>query len=146
MSDPVEIQIVKALRERLTDDGFAVHLGEWVDPQDTDLPAVVLGHTPDAIQTVDQRFPSKATMTLVADLWYRIDQTDGSDDILIQGLTQCRKIRTALVDRPPTDRPDTIGELADKVEHSKTVVMTEDEQSLTGLAQVQITITYYDEG
>ena len=144
MSDPIEVEIVEAIRERMEDEGFDVFLGTFVDPDQVSLPAAVVQMTEDGIRQIEQRFPAKAEMSIACDLWYRIDQkTD--EHLMIQGLRLCRQVRDALVQRPPKDRPDTLGSLADKIEHEQTVVMTEDQQSTIGLAQVTITVTYYDE-
>lgn len=140
MTEPKQVQIIKALRTRIESAGFTVKLGEEVDPKEDDLPAVMLGHTREGTTTIQDRFPAKRAMHLVGECWFEPDE----EDSFIEGLKKLDDLKTALIQVPTRDRPDTLGDLADSVETGKEVVHTKDNQSRLGVAQVSFTVTYYE--
>ena len=141
MSAPKEAKILAALRDRLTDDGLTVHLGRLVDPADDDLPLVSVHYAQDGVKTEQESFPRRKVMTLDVDHYFVVDE----EDYLIQAIEKTGDVVGAITDRPDRDAPDTIGGLADSVRPTKSIVVSQPEESRTGVTRTTIEIAFFDE-
>ena len=141
MSTPKEAKILAALRDRLTDDGLTVHLGRLVDPADDDLPLVSVHYAQDGVETERESFPRRKVMTLDVDHYFVVDE----EDYLIQAIEKTGDVVGAITDRPDRDAPDTIGGLADSVRPTKSIVVSQPEESRTGVTRTTIEIAFFDE-
>ena len=135
------IKIIKALIERLEDEGYTVKSGKVIDPKQHDLPVVALHYSDEGRQTQQQRFPKKASVEFAIEHYFEIE----TDHALIEAEEHADELEKSVVHRPKKDAPDTLDGLADSVEHQKTQPISQPEESKVGVVDMTILVTYYDE-
>jgi hypothetical protein len=132
--------ILVALRDRLVNAGYTVHLGRVIDPLQDTLPVVSLCHMPDGDQTQGVRPKSSRALELVAEYWGHVATAHLSDPIL-HLIPIGEALESALI-KPDGGGVDRLDGLAIQVEHIKTILAAHEQSSDIGQAQVAIRIKY----
>ena len=135
-------QIIKAIADRLEDEGFTVHTGMRVNPEQDELPSVsVLVHPGEGVHPQSDRVPgSDVIAARIAVEHYRDDYAD--DQVAFADSEH--KVRSA-VRQDARDYRESLGGLAHEMKWVKSVPINPETDTDVAITQILFDVIYHED-